>query len=94
MKKNKKKYLVVYDRIDYFGKYLGRTTMLKNEKELKESIRDKFSKRYWSDLKIAKIYEIKEDVTIQMLEEVNSKMKYNRDEKKISDTFCRAKFSL
>ena len=94
MKKSEKKYLVIYDRIDYCGKYLGQTTMLKTEKELMQSIRDKFSKKYWSELKIVKIYEIKEDVTMEKLEKVNSEMKRNRDEKKINDAFSRAKYGF
>ena len=94
MKKNEKKYLVIFDRIDYFGKYLGQTTMLKTEKELLQSIRDKFSKKYWSEFKIVKIYEIKQDVTLEKLEQVNKTMKRNRDEKKINDAFSRARYGF
>lgn len=94
MKKSEKQYLVVFDRIDYFGKHLGQWTATKTEKELTQSIRDKFNKKYWSEFKIVKIYEIKQDVTLEKLEQVNKTMKRNRDEKKINDAFSRAKYGF
>lgn len=87
-----KKYLVIFDRIDYFGKYLGETTRVVNEKELEKCIRDKFNKKYWTEFHIKKIYEISDDVSLEKVEKVNNEMKRNRDEKEIKDTLSRIKY--
>lgn len=83
-----KKYLVVYNR--WVGnKYMGQFINEESEEDLK-AIEQEFDNRYYSDLELTNIYEIKQDVTLDKIKEITGKIeKENRNEDKIKKTIER-----